>query len=164
VCSNGTLLTVQKVRVTLLLCNAHNAQLLAALCSSTAMLQCFNHITQPLLLLRMPLLQMYTYYAHVVHVILQFTAQFVYIDLQLLLQLYSQLIPQLHLLEHVQTAFGSRIHPDDEKAVMARFADSVNGLYGGMFDSTYRVVHKSGMTLILHSHGETSVNSDGTER
>jgi PAS fold len=62
------------------------------------------------------------------------------------------------------TAFAEHVHPEDEERVMARFADSVNGLYGGMFDSTYRVVHRNGKTLILHSHGETSVNSDGTER
>jgi hypothetical protein len=26
-----------------------------------------------------------------------------------------------------------------------------------------RVVHSDGRTLILHSHGETSINADGTE-
>jgi hypothetical protein len=46
---------------------------------------------------------------------------------------------------------------------MAKFADCVNGLNGGVFDSTYRVVHRNGKTLIINGHGETSTDADGTE-
>jgi PAS domain-containing protein len=59
--------------------------------------------------------------------------------------------------------FAESIHPDDAPRVLEDFYACIAGKTP-TFDSTYRVNHRDGKQLILHSHGEISTNSDGTER
>lgn len=68
------------------------------------------------------------------------------------------------LLTDSMNACANRYHPDDAAQVQAAFEDCVNGLNGGVFDCTFRVVHRDGKVLHLHSHGQTTTSTDGHDR
>jgi PAS fold len=56
-----------------------------------------------------------------------------------------------------------RYHPDDASRVQAAFEDCLKGANNGVYDCVFRVIHRDGKVVTLHSHGHTTQAVNGDE-